>query len=125
MYVNIAENIEISACEEKILGAAGLAKRAGKLVLGAEMCEETIRAGKSALTLICSDMSENSSKKLHAALRNSDSEYIILGSTKEELAKRFGKKSFVVSCTVTDKGFVKIIYKALGIAEEEILHESK
>lgn len=125
MYKNIAGNIDVSVYEEKILGALGLAKRAGKLVTGAEMCEETIRAGKAVLTLLCSDMSENSHKKLHAALRNSDSPYITLTSGKETLAGRFGKKAFVVSCVITDEGFAKIIYKALGVSEEDILHESK
>ena len=125
MYMNIAENIDVSAVQEKILGAMGLAKRAGMLVTGAEMCEEIIRAGGASLTLLCSDMSENSKKKLHAALRNSDSSYIELTATNEELANRFGKKSFVVSCVITDKGFAKIIYKALGISEKEFLHESK
>ena len=125
MYKNIAENIDISGFEEKILGALGLAKRAGKLVIGAEMCEETIRSGKAVLTLLCSDISENSHKKLHAALRNADSPYINLSSGKSTLAGRFGKKSFVVSCVITDGGFAKIIYKALGIDGEDILHESK
>ena len=125
MYRNIAENKDTAVVREKLLGAMGLAKRAGKLVTGAQMCEETIRAGNAIVTLLCSDMSENSLKKLHAALRNSDSPYIELCDTKEELAKRFGKKSFVVACCVTDVGFAKIIYKALGITEEDILHESK
>ena len=125
MYVNAAKDADVSAVQEKILGAMGLAKRAGKLVTGAEMCEEKIRNGEAVLTLLCSDMSENSAKKLHAALRNSDSPYINLDTGKEELAKRFGKKAFVVSCVITDKGFAKIIYKALGITEEDILHESK
>ncbi len=125
MYVNIAESIDVYAVEDKILGAMGLAKRAGKLVTGAEMCEEKIRTGGAVVTLLCSDMSDNSLKKLHAALRNSDSPYINLCVTKEELARRLGKKSFVVACSVTDTGFAKIIYKALGITEDNILHESK
>lgn len=125
MYVNIAEDIDVAAVEERILGAMGLAKRAGKLITGAEMCEETIRAGKAVITLLCSDMSENSHKKLHAALRNSGTPYITLGATKENLAKRFGKKSFVVACVITDEGFSRIIYRTLGISGEDILHESK
>ncbi|MBR3996133.1 MAG: ribosomal L7Ae/L30e/S12e/Gadd45 family protein [Clostridia bacterium] len=125
MYVNIGEGIDVLKVEEKIVGAMGLAKKAGKLITGGEMCEETIRAGKAELTVLCSDMSENSAKKLFAALRNSASPYISLDIGKEELAERLGKKSFVVSCVITDKGFAKIIYKALGITEDEILHESK
>lgn len=125
MYENIAEGLDVTSVEEKLLGAMGLAKRAGKLITGAELCEETIRAGKSQIAFLCSDMSENSYKKLHAALRNSDSSYINLSSTKEELARRFGKKSYVVACVITDKGFAEIVYKALGITEGKILHESK
>jgi len=125
MYINIGENTDVASAGERILGAMGLAKRAGKLVIGAQMCEETIRAGKAVLTLLCSDMSENSQKKLHAALKIKNSPYIVLPSTKEELAKRFGKKAYVVSCVITDMSFIRIICKALGIAENDFLHESK
>ena len=125
MYVNAGENIDIGKIKDKLIGALGLAKKAGKLITGGEMCEEVIRAGKAKLTILCGDMSENSEKKLHSALRNSNSPYINLGVSKEELALRLGKKSFVVSCVITDEGFAKIIYKALGVTEEEFLHESK
>ncbi len=122
MYENLANNIDIAPIQEKIFGAMGLAKRAGKLTTGAEMCEETIRAGKSQIAFLCSNMSENSQKKIHAALKNADSPYIVLNATKEELAKKFGKKAYVTVCALTDKSFANIVYKALGIAEDRLLH---
>lgn len=125
MYQNIAPG-EISKSEsERIVGALGLARKAGKLIIGGELCEEHIRARKAELAFLCSDMSENSLKKLHAALRAGNVPYIILPLTKSELAVRFGKKSFAVACVLTDKGFARIVYKALGISESQDLHDSK
>ncbi len=106
-----------SDVEPKILGAMGLARRAGKLEIGAEMCEEAIRAGRAEITFLASNLSDNSKKKILSALRSQESPYIILNASKEELAERFGKKAFAVALAITDKGFAKIIYKALGISE--------
>ncbi len=125
MYENIAEGKDISSALDKLLGAMGLARRAGKLIIGGELCEEYIRAGRTELVFLCSDMSENSEKKLHAAMRARGVPYIALPLQKDELATKFGKKSFAVACALTDKGFVKIVYKALGITEDRDLHDSK
>lgn len=117
MYGNIAEGLDISKVENKILGAAGLAKRAGKLVSGAQLCEDTIRQGKAVLVLLCSDMSENSEKKLCNAMYTYGVPYIKLSSTKEELGRKIGKDSFAVVCAFTDKGFSEIVCRALGIPD--------
>ena len=109
----------------KLLGALGLARKAGKLIVGGELCEQNIRAGKAVLALLCSDLSDNSKKKLHAALRAGDIPYIVLPFSKAELAERFGKKSFAVVCAVTDDSFAKVIYKAIGVSESQDLHDSK
>ena len=118
MYENIAQGKDISNCIDKICGAMGLARRAGKLSIGSELCIESIRAGKAKLVFLCSDMSDNSSKKLHDAMRSKSVPYIVLPLGKVELAKRIGKSSFAVACALTDKGFANIVYKALGITEE-------
>lgn len=119
MYANLidmlTEKVSLTEIQPKLIGAMGLARRAGKLVIGAEMCEETIRAGKAEITFLAENMSENSEKKLTAALKATDSPYIRLSVTKEELAEKLGKKSFVVAAVITDKGFASIVYKALEI----------
>lgn len=125
MYQNIAPKDSIEKTSEKLIGALGLARKAGKLIIGGELCEEYIRTGKAELAFLCSDMSENSQKKLHSALRTGNVPYIILPLTKSELAVRFGKKSFAVACVLTDKSFARIVYKALGISESQDLHDSK
>ena len=117
LYEKAKDGIVGADVEPKILGAMGLARRAGKLEIGAEMCEEAIRSGRAEITFLASNLSENSKKKLLSALRTSESPYIILNATKEELAERFGKKAFAVALAITDKGFAKIIFKALGISE--------
>ncbi len=125
MYQNIALGNNARDTFEKLIGALGLARKAGKLIIGGELCEEYIRGGKAEIAFLCNDMSENSDKKLHAALRAKDIPYIILPLTKTELAVRFGKKSFAVACVLTDKGFARIVYKALGISESQDLHDIK
>ena len=117
MYIDLSENADMKLLEPKILGALGLARRAGKLVIGAEMCEETIRSGKAEITFIASNVAQNSEKKLKSALQNADALYMTLESTKEALAARFGKKAFAAAVSITDKGFAEIIYKALGKKE--------
>ncbi len=118
MYVNIACDKDVLSAKDKLLGALGLARRAGKLEVGGQLCEEAIRAGRVKLVFLCSDMSENSRKKLHAAMLAREVPYIALPLTKDELAAKLGKKSFAVAAALTDEGFVKIVYKALGITEE-------
>ena len=116
MYGNIAEGKDVSVCADKICGAIGLARKAGKLCVGSEMCVECIRAGKAELVVLCNDMSDNSSKKLHDTMRTRGVPYIALPLGKVELAKKIGKSSFAVACALTDKGFANIVYKALGIS---------
>lgn len=117
MYVNIAEGKDIALQTDKICGALGLARKAGKLSVGSELCVESIRAGKAELVILCNDMSDNSNKKLADAMRTRGVPYIVLPLGKVELAKKVGKSSFAVACALTDKGFAKIIYKALGVFE--------
>lgn len=117
MYKNLAENCDMVLLEKKTISAIGLARRAGKLEVGAEMCEEAVRAGKAVLCVMASDLSGNTSKKLHDCLKYRNVPYIKLSIGKGELAKILGKSAVTVSCVITDKGFASIIYKALGIDE--------
>lgn len=117
MYKNLAESRDMSLLERKIVGAIGLARRAGKLVVGAEMCEEAIKAGKTVLCVMANDISENSGEKLHKCLKYRDVPYIKLNMGKEELARKLGKSAFVVACAITGEGFASIIYKALETDE--------
>ncbi len=114
MYEKIATEAECSAAAEKILGALGLARRAGKLETGGEVCEEKIRSGGTVLAVLACDVSENSEKKLHAAMRAKEVPYIVLPTDKKQLGARLGKSSFCVACAICDEGFAKIVYKALG-----------
>ena len=45
---------------DRVLSFLGLCRRAKKLVIGAEICEQSIREGKSLLILHASDASQNS-----------------------------------------------------------------
>ena len=114
MYIDLSENKDMKLIEPKVLGALGLARRAGKLVIGTEMCEESVKNGSAQITFIASNISQNSEKKIKSVLKNTDSPYMTLQTTKEELAAKLGKKAFAAAVSITDKGFAEIIRKALG-----------
>ena len=50
--------------KEKIRGALGLCRRAGKLTVGSYLVVEALRAGKAALVLLAEDAAANTEKKV-------------------------------------------------------------
>ena len=102
----------------KLLSALGLAKRAGKLSVGAEIVLEGVRGGKVLLAILCSDVSEGSEKKLKDALTFRRIPYIKLECDKATLASRLGKTGVAVACGICDDSFVRLIYKTIGYTEK-------
>ena len=49
---------------EKIAGALGLCRRAGKMKIGCDTVIESINLGNSKLVIMASDISENTKKKV-------------------------------------------------------------
>jgi len=84
-----------------------LARKAGKLAVGEEKCEKTIRGGAACLIFVASDASANTKKKF---LNKADYYKLPLYSffTKEEISLHIGlhnRATFVV----TDENFAKKI----------------
>ena len=61
---------------DKVLGMIGLAKRAGKVVTGAEICETAVKKGQSKLIIIAGDISENGRKAITDACKYYKVKYI-------------------------------------------------
>ncbi|WP_159721915.1 YlxQ-related RNA-binding protein [Enterococcus sp. CSURQ0835] len=90
--------------KQKALNLLGLAMRAGKLITGEELTVNEIRRGRVYLTLVASDASENTKKKLADKSTFYQTPYHA-GFTQSELSGAIGKPRKVIG--VTDAGFAK------------------
>ena len=99
---------------DRVLSFLGLCRRAKKLVIGAEVCEQSIREGKSLLILHASDASQNSLKRVKRAAGEKNISVLDSGRSKDELSAALGRLCAVLS--VEDKGFADKL--ALMIASE-------
>ena len=111
---------EIVICEDRIINAFGLAKRAGKCVLGTEMCVENIRIGKAKLVIAASDLSDNTVKRLSDSCNYHNVELIVVGADKIELGRKLGKNNGTSSAAILDDGFVNICRKIYNEVHTEL-----
>lgn len=94
---------------DSVLGMIGMAKRAGKVVTGAEICEAAIKKGKSKLIIIAGDISENGRKAITDACKYYHVKYIEYAD-KSQLGKITGTQERAV-VSVNDKGFAQTVLK--------------
>lgn len=111
---------EISACQDRIISAFGLAKRAGKCVLGTEMCVENIRKKKAKLVIAASDLSDNTVKRLIDSCSFHGVELIFVCADKTELGQKLGNKNGTSSAAILDSGFVNICRKIYNEVHTEL-----
>lgn len=124
----MAENLQLFAdssdalkrCEEKILGALGLARNAGALAIGADAVEIALRQGKARVVFLAQNLSVRSSEKILRLINATGTKYMILPSSTEDLAARLGKTGLVGLCAMTKPGFDKIIFKAMKDNENSL-----
>lgn len=102
---------ELEKVKERIVSAAGLAKRAGKCVMGTEMCVENIRSEKAKLVVAANDLSANTVKRLKDSCSFHNVEILFLGYDKLELGLKLGKKNGTSCAAILDDGFVNICRK--------------
>ena len=102
---------ELERAKERIVSAAGLAKRAGKCVMGTEICVEHIRNEKARLVIAANDLSSNTVKRLTDSCKFHNVELLFLGFDKNELGTRLGKKNGTSCAAILDDGFVNICRK--------------
>ena len=103
---------------DNVLGMIGLAKRAGKVVTGAEICEAHIKKGKSHLIIIAKDISENGRKAITDCCKFYKVRFIEYGS-KSDLGRFTGSDERAV-ISIGDRGFARTILDKFGsIAREE------
>lgn len=91
--------------KDKTLSMLGMARRAGKLSMGHDMAEKSIKAHKAKMVLICSDVSKRLVSEFQRTLENFrlDIPLIIADITINEIHFAVGYKAGVM--TVDDVNF--------------------
>ena len=97
---------------EKFLGMLGLAKRAGKIQTGEDICSKAVKSGISKLIIVACDASDNTKKSITNSCKYYNVQYIEKCS-KAELGKFTGADSRAV-VSVNDDNFAKTILDKLN-----------
>ncbi|MCL2518817.1 MAG: ribosomal L7Ae/L30e/S12e/Gadd45 family protein [Oscillospiraceae bacterium] len=99
--------------DNKLLNMLGLAKKAGKIIVGTDKITDTIRnnipGSNSNLTLIASGASENTKKRVVNCCDYYKSEYKIIDVTADELGHAIGRSNNISVVCVTDKNFTAVL----------------
>ena len=98
--------------KDKIAGALGLCRRAGKIVAGTYLVKEEIRLGRAALVLIASDAGADAAKKLEALAVHREISVRRIPLTKAEMANAIGKSTEAV-CVAIPKEFLNLVLASL------------
>lgn len=96
----------------KLLGALGLAMKAGALVCGTNNVLDVIRKGKAKLVLLANDISENTRKLLTDKATYRKIRIVTLPFSMAELGAALGKAE-TSSAAITDINFVVLADKHL------------
>ena len=104
---DLAKNID------KILGALGLAMRAGGLAVGTEAVSLAVSKEKARIVFMTDDIARNSKDKLMSKLYAFGTKYIILPCSMADLAQKLGKTGLISSAALVRPGFEKIIFKCM------------
>jgi len=91
--------------DKNIYTFLGLAKKAGKLVSGADACDGALKSGKAFLVIVAEDASENTKKEFKDSCSYRGVDICFFGK-KELLGKYIGKDIRSV-IAILDKGFAK------------------
>lgn len=98
--------------DEKILSLLGLARRAGNLDAGFDLCVERVRGGYAKLVLAAADISEKTFRNLEFEARRKAIPAVRLRSDMEALGKSCGIKAGVA--VVTDEGFAGAVLNLIS-----------
>lgn len=97
---------------KKLLFKIGLAKKAGRLIAGADMVCGGIREGKVLIVVASSELSENTAKRLSDRCQYYGIRLIVCDVSKEELGAAIGKP-FAACVGITDQNLSELICRNL------------
>ena len=98
----------------KMLGMLGLARRAGRLAIGTDMCCQSLRDGSARLCVVANDASQNTKKRVVGKCEFYNVRCIIPEIGKDELSHAIGKGNDISAVAIVDDNFavaIEGIYK--------------
>ena len=96
--------------EDRLLGAIGLCRRAGKLICGVPLiCTELRKSRTVQAVLAASDVSDNTRKRLNDKCSFYSVPLFFLSYTAEELASAVGKDAPIGAVAVTDVQLMRAV----------------
>ena len=90
---------------KKLLSLLGFAARGRKLICGTDLCRDSIRRGVAIITIVASDASENTKKRIIDACRYYGSDMCVAPVASAELSHMIGKTGEIMVISVTDRHF--------------------
>ncbi|HAQ56136.1 MAG TPA: hypothetical protein DCR44_01855 [Acholeplasmatales bacterium] len=100
----------------KLLGALGLARRAGKLLLGEDQVLDALKKDAVVLVFLAGDAGPNTTKRM-TDKTSSHHVALLTALSGAEMASATGRKVLKVAA-VTDRGFAVLIQTALDAPEQ-------
>ncbi len=94
---------------QRLCGMIGLARRAGRVIIGTDLVCRAMPKGDVKLVLISSTASDPTKKKLSVKSDFYGIEWIEAGIDTESLGKILGKSSSVAGIAITDAGLAEAI----------------
>lgn len=95
---------------DRLLGAIGLCRRAGKLICGTPLvCAEMRKGSRVCAVLAAADASDNTKKKLNDKCKFYGVQLIYLPYTADQLAGAVGKDAPISAVAVTDAQLFKAV----------------
>ena len=99
----------------QLLGALGLARRAGALICGTPMIITALRSAKKPIVVVAAnDISEGTRKKLADKCAYYQTPLSVADVSGEALAAAVGKSGVLAAVAVTDKNLATLVEKALA-----------
>lgn len=95
--------------KKKLLSMLGMARKAGRLIIGAEQVTVGVRKNSPFVVLITADASENTTKKVKNCCAYYEVECKKIDVSADELSHAIGKSASITSVGVTDVNFAKAI----------------
>ena len=97
----------------KLLGMLGLAKKAGRLVVGTKNAIAAVRGGKAKLVIAASDISDATRKRISDKTGTYGVETVYISETTVSLGNALGKTA-TACAAITDNGFADAVRNILG-----------
>lgn len=97
---------------DKLRGALGLCRRAGKVTVGITLVKEQLHKEKAALVLLAADAAKNTEDRILPLAQHKEVPVHRVSLNKKELASAVGKSTEAV-CVSVPKEFVNLVLASL------------